>query len=126
MSAGRLLDLIRAVGKRPGFYIVDPTRNGISIWHLDAFLSGYQCGRQPPAEGDDILDALTFWVCIRYGLSAGSMNWCGHLWRRCGEDEEAAFRLFFELFDEYLGDWEQLGYEGIKSRYMQIIERQKE
>jgi len=121
-----LLELLRAVGKRPAFYIGDPPRNRFSIWHLHSFLSGYQCGgrHHPVLEGDDILDGLTFCVCTRYRVPDGSMNWAGHLWRQSGENDEAAFRLFFELLEEYVKDWELLGTETIKVRFMEMLEKQ--
>jgi hypothetical protein len=53
------------------------------------------------------------------------MDWAGHLWRQCGEDDVAAFTLFFELLEEYVRDREQLGAAGIKARFMQMLEQQK-
>jgi hypothetical protein len=76
-------------------------------------------------EGDDVLDALTFWVCKRYGVPDGPMDWAGHLWRQSGEDDEAAFRLFFELLEDYVRDREQLGPEVIKARFLQMLEQRK-
>ena len=120
-----LLELVRAVGKKPGFYIGDFPRSSVSIWHLRAFLVGHQCGRSQRAEGDDILDEMTFWVCTHYGVPDGSMDWAGHLWRQCGKDDVAAFRLFFELLEEYVRDREQFGADGIKTRFMEMIAHKK-
>lgn len=121
----KLLELLRHVGERPGFYIGDFPRKRVSIWHLQAFLVGYQCGRarQPAAEGDDILDSFTFWVCTRFGVPDGSMDWAGHIWRHCGEDDEVAFRLFFKLLEEYVKDREQFGVETIKTRFMEMFRK---
>jgi hypothetical protein len=121
-----LLELLRAVGKRPGLYIGGLSPNSFSIWHLWSFLSGYQCGgrHHPVLDGDDILDGLTFWVCTRFGVPDGSMNWACHLWRQSGENDEAAFRLFFELLEEYVKDRELLGTETIKVRFMEMLEKQ--
>jgi hypothetical protein len=120
----KLLDLLRQVGKKPGFYIGDFPRRRVTIWNLRAFLVGYQCGtRQPGLEGDDVLDAFTFWVCTRFGVPDGSMDWSGHIWRHCGEDDEAAFRLFFELLEEYLRDLELHGADTIKNRFMEMMQK---
>ena len=54
-----------------------------------------------------------------------SMDWAGHLWRQCGEDDVAAFRLFFELLEEYVRDREQLGAETIKNGYCRWSRRRK-
>jgi hypothetical protein len=35
------------------------------------------------------------------------------------------FTLFFELLDEHVRDREQLGADGIKARFMQMLEQQK-
>lgn len=121
----KLLDLLRHVGKKPGFYISGFPSGSVSILHLRSFLVGYQCGRGQPAEGDDILDAMTYWVCARYGVPYSSADWSGILWQQCGKDDEAAFGLFFVLLEEYVRDRERLGAEGIKSRYMEIIKQKK-
>ncbi|MFO1487714.1 MAG: hypothetical protein U1F65_04480 [Verrucomicrobiota bacterium] len=71
------------------------------------------------------MDSLTFWVCTRYGLPDGPMTWVGHLWRQSGEDDEAAFRLFVELFEEYVKDRQEQGAEVIKARFMQMMEQPK-
>lgn len=121
-----LLELLRAIQKRPAMYIGDQSRNRYSIWHLTSFITGFQSGsigRGPYQEGDSVLDAFTFWVCTRFGIPDGAMDWAGHIWRQCGEDDEAAFRKFFELLEEYIKDRERLGPEEIKSRFMQMMDK---
>jgi hypothetical protein len=116
-----LLELLRAIGKKPGMYI----GNCHSIWHLKTFIVGFQSGsigRGPYQEGDLILDSFTFWVCTRFGIPDGAMDWSGHIWRHCGEDDEAAFRMFFELFEEYIKEREQVGPEAIKARFLEMLE----
>src|SRR5258706_16457971 len=119
-----LIELLRAIGKRPAFYLGDGQRNCFSIWQLRSFLVGFQCGsrRHPALDGDDILDSLMFWVCMRYRVPDGPMDWAGHIWRQSGENDEDAFRLFFELFEEYISDREQLGSEGIKTRFLKMLD----
>src|SRR4051812_25598898 len=102
----RLLEILRAIGKRPTMYIGDPTQNRCSIWHLHSFLVGFQSGRDGCKDGDEILDEFLFWVCTRYRVPDGAMDWAGHLWSQSGKDGEAAFRLFFDLLEEYLRDRE--------------------
>ena len=120
-----LLELIRAIGKKPGFYISGSLSGSVSILHLRSFLVGHQCGRGQPAEGDDILDGMTYWVCARYGVPCSSMDWSGILWRQCGRDDQAAFRLFFELLEEYVRDRDQLGTDGIRTRFMEMMAQKK-
>jgi hypothetical protein len=124
-----LLELLRAIGKRPGMYLVDPSRKHVSIWHLQNFIVGFQSGsmgRGPYQEGDLALDAFTFWVCTRFDVPDGAMNWAGHIWRHCGEDSEVAFHKFFELLEEYIKEREQHGPEAIKNRFMQMIDKTRE
>jgi hypothetical protein len=116
-----LLDVLNAIEKHPMFFLGDPIRNSCSIWHLQSFLAGFQSGREERADGDEILDEFLFWVCTRYRVPEGSMNWAAHIWSQASKDDEAAFRLFFELLREYLADREQLGPEVIKLRFMQTI-----
>jgi hypothetical protein len=90
-----------------------------------SFIVGFQCGnigRGEYLEDDLILDSFTFWVCTRFGVPDGSMNWAGHLWRHCGDDDEAAFRLFFELFEEYLEERARVGPNVIKDRFMKMLD----
>lgn len=110
-------------------YIGDLPRNRYSIWHLKSFIVGFQSGsigRGPYQEGDLILDAFTFWICTRLGVSDGAMDWAGHIWRQCREDDEVAFRKFFELLDEYVKDREELGPEAIQNRFMQMMDKMRE
>lgn len=122
-----LLELLRAIGKRPAMFLAAPGRRPFSIWHLKSFLVGYECGRLDgqARDGDDILDSLTFWVCTRYNVPDGAMSWAGHLWRQSGEDDEAAFRLFFELLEDYVRERQQLGADTLKSRFMEMLEHHR-
>lgn len=73
-----------------------------------------------------ILDAFTFWVCTRFGVADGAMNWAGHIWSHCGEDNEAAFHRFFELLEEYVKERERLGPEAIKKQFILMIDKIRE
>lgn len=124
-----LLELLRAIRKRPAMYLSQQPQNGYSIWQLTTFITGFQSGsigRKPHQEGDLILDAFTFWVCARFGVAGGAMGWAGHIWRHCGEDNEAAFHRFFELLEEYVKERERLGSEAIKNRFMQMMNKIRE
>jgi hypothetical protein len=104
-----LLELLRAIRKRPGMYLGDLAGKHFSIWHLTSFIIGFQSGsrgRGLPEEGDLILDAFTSWVCTRFQVPDSGMSWTGHIWHQCGKDDEAAFHKFFELLDEYLKERE--------------------
>jgi hypothetical protein len=117
-----LLEILRAIGKRPMMYIGDPIRNRCSVWHLQSFVVGFQSGRFGHVDDDDlILNGFDFWICTRYRINL-SANWPGLLWLQSGKDDEAAFRLFFELLDDYLRDRELLGPDVLKARFMQMIE----
>lgn len=51
------------------------------------------------------------------------MEWSAHIWRHCDEDDEAAFQMFFELFEEYIKDHGCLGPEEIKGRFLEMLEK---
>jgi hypothetical protein len=124
-----LLELLRAMKKRPMMYLGYRPQNRVSIWDLKTFIDGFQSGRigtGADQEGDDILDVFTFWVCLRKRVSDGSMDWSGHLWRQCGDDDGAAFRMFFELFEEYVKDRAEIGPENIKARFIKMLDEIRE
>jgi hypothetical protein len=115
-----LLEILREMGKRPLIYIGEPP-NHCSIWHLHSFIVGFQLGRYDNFGDDDlILGEFDFWICTRYRIHH-SANWAGLLWLQSRNDAEAAFRLFFELLNDYLKDREQLGPAVLKSRFMQVM-----
>jgi hypothetical protein len=108
-------------------YIGDFPKNRCSIWHLRSFIVGYQSGSIGGGshQENNILDAFIFWVCTRFDVPDGALDWSGHIWRHCSEDDEAAFRLFFELLEAYVKDRELLGPEAIKARFMEMLERKR-
>jgi hypothetical protein len=121
-----LLEVLRAIGKKPAMYIGDFPRNRFSIWHLKSFIVGFQSGsigRGKYQEDDVILDVFTFWFCTRIKVPDGPSDWSGHLWQHCKKDDEAAFRLFFELFEEYLEERAKVGPEVIKARFIKMLEQ---
>jgi hypothetical protein len=122
----RLLEVLRAIGKKPAMYIGDFPRDRMSIWHLMSFVVGFQsgsAGRGKYHDDDVVLDAFTFWICTRFGVPDGTMNWAGHIWKHCDEDDEAAFRKFFELFEEYLEERAKVGPEAIEARFMNMLKQ---
>lgn len=124
-----LLELLLAIKKRPMMYIGDRAKNRCSIWHLKSFIVGFQSGRIGTGvhqEGDDVLDAFTFWICLRFHVPDGPLDWSGLLWKQCGKDDEAAFRMFFDLLDEYLKDRAELGHQVIKARFIELIVKIRE
>jgi hypothetical protein len=117
-------DFLRILGKKPGFYLSPgPSGSSKSISHLRTFLNGIQVG-QHLKHDPSVLDAFTFWICIRYQITMGASDGFGHILERVGGDDAAAFDLFFELFEEYLQERQRIGYEEMKARYL-AMERAK-
>lgn len=113
-------DVLRVVGKKPGMYLT-PNRRGDcrSLSSLHSFILGFEMAQF--IKGDSgVLGEFTFWVCHRHGVVSGS--WYSQILERTGWDEEAAFRLFFEYFKEYLSERDQIGPEAIKARFMALID----
>jgi len=115
-------DLLRIIGKRPGLHLA-PDKDGYcdSIRELYSFILGFEMA-QVVDDDTSVLNAFTFWVCHHYGVPDGSRNWHGHILERAGGDDAAAFRLFFELFEEYLKDREAVGPEAIQARFIAMLE----
>jgi hypothetical protein len=114
-------DFLRGLGRRPGFYLAPDKAGGCeSISHLRSFITGFQVG-QHLKDDSSILGHFTFWVCHRYGVSDGGMDWSGHILERADGDEAVAFRLFFELFEQYLEEREKIGPEAIQARFVAML-----
>ncbi|HUA64675.1 MAG TPA: hypothetical protein VME24_02435 [Alphaproteobacteria bacterium] len=112
------LNILRHVGKKPAFYLTPKSDgNSKSISHLRTFIVGIQVG-QHLKHDTSVLEGFTEWVCHRYGVPMGARDWSGHILERAGGDEAAAFQLFFEHFEEFLQEREQIGYEAIRQRYL--------
>jgi len=120
----KFIDMLRAVGEKPGFYLC-PDRQGNckSLSHLWTFIVGMQVGQT--VEFDHVaLDGFNEWVCFKYQTPASGMGWPGRILERAGNDETAAFQLFFEEFEEFLKERESIGTEAIKLRH-QSWEKQR-
>ena len=115
-------DLLRMIGKRPGFYLA-PDRSGDckSIRDLCSFINGFQAAKHLK-DDTSVLNEFTIWVCHHYGVPDGARNWYGHILERAGEDEAAAFQLFFEHFEDYLKEREKIGPGAIKARFIAMLE----
>ena len=109
------LDWLRAIGAKPGMWLGRP-----SISHLQTFIVGYQVGHSCK---DDtmVLDGFEFWVYHRY-RHGGSMHWAQVILEQTGGDETAAFRLFFDHFEEFLRERERVGTPALKARFMTMVE----
>jgi len=122
MPFDKFTDLLRAIGKKPGFYLApDKCGRCESIRALKNFVLGLQMSQW--TKDDGVLAEFTFWVCHHYGVPDGAMDWYGHILERAEWDEVAAFRLFFEHFEEYLKDRETIGAEGIKARFTAMLQQ---
>ena len=101
--------LLESIRKHPAMYL---GIGGASLTALDIFLTGYQCGycdgslkpRASSVPADSCLTPPGFprFVAEHYGYKAPDDE-CRYLRfvREHADSEQAAFRLFFELLEEY-------------------------
>lgn len=114
-------NVLRAILQKPGFYLAGPGHSGHSIELLQTFIHGYEMGRSCP-DDTSALAAFTWWICLRRRVTAGTKNWVSLLLDQSDGDGEAAYDLFEQLIEEYLKDLAELGPDGIRSRYLELME----
>ena len=75
-----------------------------SLTHLCSFLCGYECGRADASEkaGDQQYMQFHAWLAKRLGYEGTAMNPYTQILKRAQNDERA-FKMFFELIDEFNG-----------------------
>lgn len=116
----KYIELLRSMSQRTGMYFGKSSFATIS--HLELFFQGTQVGQRLAAEDFKVLDAFDDWVCWRYRVPGYSLSGLGHILKRANDDQEAAFRLFFQYLEEYLLEREKLGPEGIKTALLASYE----
>jgi hypothetical protein len=114
-----LIAILQHIEKRPGMYFGDGERSR-SIRILQAFITGFQCAQEPKSSNP--FDCFTQWVATRYRVLADSMGAYDLILEHVGGDERKAYDEFFRLLPEYLRDRQQLGFEGILSRFSEVQE----
>jgi len=113
-----LIATLQHIEKRPGMYFGDGERSR-SIHILRAFITGFQVGQQhSDAHGD--LDFLTEWVAAHYGVLAEGRGSFDMILERVGGDERKAYDEFFRLLPDYLRAKQELGKDGILSRFCEV------
>src|SRR4051812_10277382 len=110
-------DFLRVVGKKPGFYLTGDHGHCASISHLRTFIIGIQVGQHLKYDAT-ALDGFTEWVCHRSRKIMSGQDWSGLILEQAGGDEEAAFQMFFQLFEEFSKERERIGSGGIRAQYL--------
>lgn len=101
-----LYNLLKQIRSKPGLYLGVP-----SLSHLQMFLCGYAFSRQeqglPLTIEEKVFEQFQPWIQQRFNISA-SVSWAKII-LLYSADERTGFELFFELWDEFLGQQCQLG-----------------
>jgi len=106
------VEILRSLAKRPAFYLA---RSPATLDQLQTFICGASVGNRY-GQGLSALDAFDEWVLWRHGvpdLSDG--GWPRLILKRAGDDEAAAFQLFFNYLEEYLVERDRIGADGIRA-----------
>jgi hypothetical protein len=110
-----LIKLLEHLEKRPGMYFGAGDRSR-SIHLLQAFLLGVDCGRQYHAE-PPVFELFTEWVATHYRVLAEGRDGFHMILEHVGGDDQKAYEEFFRLLPTFLHDKQQLGRDGILSRF---------
>lgn len=110
-----LLQILQHIHERPGMYFGDGER-GRSIHMLNAFIMGFEVGRDPAGKNRD-LDCFREWVALRYNALTDGQDGFTLILEHVGGDDKLAFDEFFQLLPDYLRDRQELGWDAIQSRF---------
>jgi hypothetical protein len=116
-----LIQILQHIHKRRGMYFGDANRSR-SIHFLKAFIMGFECGRGS-AEKDTGLDCFREWVGWRYNALTDGQDGFTLILEHVGADETLAFDEFFQLLPDYVRDRQELGLDGIVSRFSEAQDK---
>lgn len=95
--SSRLYEILDAMEERPGMYLGEE-----SVTMLSGWIDGWRAALDNPFEGTEPpFGEFWDWVALRLGFFESTSGWRRMLLKRYGGDEVAAFRRFFELFNEF-------------------------
>jgi len=95
-----LIKVLHAIQKRPGMFLYPVNLNS-----LRNFLSGYSSHKlfNRQEESEDKFEKEFFeWICEKEGKKSTPDSGWVEIMEESTSDEESAFILFFEYFNEYL------------------------
>jgi hypothetical protein len=78
------------------------------------YLAGYCHALRDHGVSPEALDGLNRWVEMRFEIRSSAWHWTRILIHTYGDDE-ASFRVFPTLYDEFLADRDRLGDSGIEA-----------
>ena len=93
-----------------------------SLGEVEAFITGFQHGKRMEAD-PHWFDCFTRWVAARYEVRDGPRNGFTLIREHVGGDEPSAFGEFFRLLPDYIHDIQEIGPEGISTRYRDVMAR---
>jgi hypothetical protein len=112
-----LIDILKHIEKRPGTYFGERWH---SIHILRAFILGFGTASASPPSSQGNLDCFTEWVAAHYNVLADGMGSFDLILDHVDRDEQKAFDEFFKLLPEYLRDRDEIGRDGILSRFSKV------
>ena len=93
-----VIEFLSSLRKKPGMYFGEAT-----LSRLQAYLVGYEAGLAKSGKslaGADQFHSFHDWVAARLGFISSTSGWCKMIQSKSENDEEA-FRSFYELLDQF-------------------------
>jgi len=112
-----LVTVLESIQKRPGMYFGDAHRSH-SIHILQAFITGFHCGREP--REDPGREFFTEWVATHYRVIADTRDSFNMILEHVAGDERLAYDEFFRLLPDFVREREKLGRDGILSQFTKV------
>ncbi|MDB6021926.1 MAG: hypothetical protein JWQ04_1783 [Pedosphaera sp.] len=84
------------------------------------FITGFQHGQEHPQVALQF-EYFTRWVAAHYRVNDGAMDGFSLIREKVGGDESLAFDEFFQLLPGFIHDLEQIGPDGIHTRYTEAM-----
>ena len=94
-----------------------------SLHTIEAFIAGFDCGREPAANGKGELDFFREWLAAHYEVVLGGHGLFSLILEHVNGDEQKGWDEFFTLLPQYLRDRKELGNQGIMTRFDEVQNR---
>jgi hypothetical protein len=109
-----LIETLYAIQKRPGMYFGN-SEDSRSIHVLFAFIVGFETGQGSSDKSRDF-DCFREWIGLHYHTLVDGQGWLDLILEHVS-DPKLAYDEFFRLLPTYVKDRQELGWDGIHSRF---------
>ena len=120
-----LLKLLETIQQRPGIFLGAPSVSGLQMFLGGYFFARHEQGLAVTIE-EEIFEGFQKWVEQRFKVQA-SVSWAKII-LLYSANEQRGFELFFELWEEFLGEelWEKILEKELREQVLVLRQEQEQ